>query len=186
MNAPEMNARTRELYASAEQEQAKRSRPRPDLARGRHIHKPGFVVAMELGHALIPITVWTIAAWRLVFRHAFPPAFGAIDWTFAISFMVQAWLFFTVNGIWTRVVIRKSVEPPAGLTRAPSDAFWVVALWSSLTWPILFSVPILFWTIPTEARAPYQMQAGLFIGLMMLVIWACLRIWVWTRKWFVP
>jgi hypothetical protein len=30
------------------------------------------------------------------------------------------------------------------------------------------------------------MATGLFFGLMFLTIEACLRIWVWRKKWFVP
>lgn len=186
MNAPEMTDHTRDLYETAEQEQAERIRPRRELARGAHIRKPGFIHAIEWGHACIPLSIWSVAAWRLVFRHAYPPSFGAIDWTFAVSFMVQAWLFFTVNGLWTRIAIRRAVDPPAGLSRAPDDAFWVTAIWTSLTWPTVFSVPILFWTVPEEAREPDQMAAGLFIGIAMLTIEACLRVWVWSRKWFAP
>ncbi|MEP7210960.1 MAG: hypothetical protein ABI740_09005 [Alphaproteobacteria bacterium] len=186
MNAPEMTDLTRDLYESAEQEQAKRDRPRREDVRGARIRKPGFIHAIEWGHAGIPVTVWAVAAYRLIFRHAFPPSFGSVDWTFAISFMVQAWLFFTANGIWTRFAIRRAVEPPTGLTRAPADAFWVVAIWSSVTWPTLFSVPILFWTVPEEMREPDQLATGLFFALMMLTIEACLRIWVWRKKWFVP
>jgi hypothetical protein len=186
MNAPEMADRTRELYEDADQEQTRRLTPRRENLSGARIRKPGFVLAIEWGHSLIPITVWTVAAWRLAVRHAYPPSFGSVDWTFAISFMVQAWLFFTANGIWTRFSIRRRVAPPEGLKRAPADAFWVAAIWSSITWPTVFSVPILYWTVPEEMREPEQMATGLFFGLMFLTIEACLRIWVWRKKWFVP
>jgi hypothetical protein len=186
MNAPEMASHTRELYEAAEQENARRTLPRRANVRGSRIQKPAFVIAIEWGHSLIPITVWTVAAFRLIYRHAYPPSFGSVDWTFAISFMAQAWLFFTANGIWTRFSTRRRVEPPKGLTRAPADAFWVVSIWSSLTWPTVFSVPILYWTVPVEMREPEQMATGLFFGLMFLTIEACLRIWVWRKKWFIP
>jgi hypothetical protein len=187
MNAPQMSEPMRDLYAAAESEQAARGRPQTaPLPSARKIRKPGLVVAMEIGHAMIPLTVWSVAAFRLVVRHAWPPAFGAIDWTFAISFLVQAWLFFAVNGVWTRVATRRSIPPPPGLTRAPNDVFWLTTIWSSLAWPTAFSVPILFWTAPPEMRSDQQMEAGLAILLLMLIVEGSLRLWVWSRKWFAP
>jgi len=186
MNAPAMSGQVRELYEDAQRDLDVRTRPRREQVAGGKLHKPVFVIWMELGHAVIPITVWAVAAFRLVVRGAFPPSFGDVDWIFEIAFLVQVWLFFVTDGIWTRVLTRRQIAPPPGKTPAPVDVFWLTAVWSSLTWPTVFSVPIVFWTIPEAMRGPYQLETGLFFGLLMLCIEGILRAWVWLKKWYAP
>src|SRR5579871_6216312 len=73
MNAPQMSGAVRDLYESAEVEQAKRTRPVSKPLPGGRLHKPVFVIWMELAHAVIPIICWGVALFRLTIRHAFPP-----------------------------------------------------------------------------------------------------------------
>src|SRR5579871_318410 len=132
MNAPQMSGAVRDLYESAEVEQAKRTRPVSKPLPGGRLHKPVFVIWMELAHAVIPIICWGVALFRLTIRHAFPPDFGDVDWIFEIAFLVQVWLFFVTDGIWTRFLTRKEIAPPQNRKPAPVDVFWVTAIWSSI------------------------------------------------------